>query len=560
MDELPTSSRPFRPARTAAARRFSLSILILSLVSCSMVGSGCSHAGPTGAGPSPVLSATPVPTIRPTISPEPGSEKRGILRLPATPIGTWNPLLESDPFFQDWVPLAYEGLFRITRDQGVQPVLASRTSSLAGDPGAIRIHLADNVLFHDGTRLDAYDVEASFRLIRSRPDSPFFIRIRDIVQCTALDDRTLLVRAGRFMRLLPYAMTFPILPSELLESGEEGDPDNPWPGTGTYMVTRSDGEGSDGGGYGLVPTDRGGPGSAGPGPALRLVFLEDRAEAFRAFFDDRIDMLAMDAAETARMARLLSVRMALYPGNRYLFLLVNPSRDADPEGPSLAEGLRQAIQSLDPAALVDETRIRMSPLPFPPGSRWLAALRPTLRPPSRPTWPEGLDTIRILADPGSPVQQAFLPVLLQSLANAGIGAVSMAPPPDLPYLDALGSSGYDGAMVDLPVSPVPSVLWWLSSDDPNLPPDLAGFPDPVGRSSDPLLVGELADCLRQAPFPSGPDPFDSLPDRILSASGLVGIGFSEEGVLLGPRVRGSLVPGFDNPFEGMEGVRAWPGS
>ena len=132
--------------------------------------------------------------------------------------------------------LLYDSLVTIDDNYLPQPGLAESWEE-SGSGKTWTFHLRENVTFSDGTPLTANDVVATAQYILRRAqdensaDKGFYANLNYFVSSiTAKDDYTVVVKAARKYWGLLYAMTFPILPADYVES------DNP-PGTGAYVVS-----------------------------------------------------------------------------------------------------------------------------------------------------------------------------------------------------------------------------------------------------------------------------------------------------------------------------------
>ena len=145
------------------------------------------------------------------------------------------PLEPVERDFMSIYDLMYDGLITINDDYlPVGNLAESWSKSPNGKSWTFR--LREDVLFSDGTPLTANDVVATANWIITRAnnntdDPGFYMNLKYFIDTiSAEDEHTVLVKAERPYYGLLYAMTFPILPANALESN------NP-PGTGAYMCT-----------------------------------------------------------------------------------------------------------------------------------------------------------------------------------------------------------------------------------------------------------------------------------------------------------------------------------
>ena len=154
----------------------------------------------------------------------------GIQSSKTTAIRPLEPL-ERD--FMSIYDLMYDGLMVINDDYLPECALAESYSQ-SGKTWTFK--LRENLYFSDGSPVTADDVVATANWILAKAgntdssDTGYYMNLKYFASSfTARDDRTVVVKASRNYYGLLYAMTFPILPAESLDS------DNP-PGTGAYMV------------------------------------------------------------------------------------------------------------------------------------------------------------------------------------------------------------------------------------------------------------------------------------------------------------------------------------
>lgn len=152
----------------------------------------------------------------------------GIISVLTTQV---NPLTPVEREFMSVTDLMYEGLLSLDDDYRPQPCLAeSYTSSTDGKTWFF--YLREDITFHDGTPLSAYDAAATANeILRLAQDGQGRYQSLKyfITSIEASDSRTVVVRTNRANYGFLYAMTFPVL-----KAGEVQAP-NPV-GTGAYYL------------------------------------------------------------------------------------------------------------------------------------------------------------------------------------------------------------------------------------------------------------------------------------------------------------------------------------
>ena len=175
--------------------------------------------------------------------------------------------------------------------------------------------LRQNVRFHDGTYMGAYDVAATYQHIMSLGSScPYYARCSNISKIDVVDMYTIQVTGKHESYLTMYAMTFPVLQHDSLTM-------NLPTGTGPYWYMYSDTE--------WVQID------ANPywwkrAPVVDTVYVfryDDTASALRALSTGEVDAVPT-RSQTAALGRLLNDRMSVdYSTLTYEMLVPNLRRD-----------------------------------------------------------------------------------------------------------------------------------------------------------------------------------------------------------------------------------------
>lgn len=140
-----------------------------------------------------------------------------------------NPLVPEEREFQSLTALIYEGLYSIDDNYMPQLNIASKCD-IEGKKWFIT--LRDDVTFHDGTPLTAYDVEATINEILrlANAGQGQYAQLKYIVTSVSVNDASSLVlTVNRPYYGTYYALTFPILPASQVTA------ENPV-GTGPYKV------------------------------------------------------------------------------------------------------------------------------------------------------------------------------------------------------------------------------------------------------------------------------------------------------------------------------------
>lgn len=140
-----------------------------------------------------------------------------------------NPLLSEEREFQSLTALIFEGLFSLDDDYKPVPCLAE---SWTAEGSTWLITMRSDVTFHDGTPCTAYDAEATINeILRLAGEGQGqYAQLKYIVtSASANDAKTLRLKVSRPYYGVLYALTFPVLPKDQVQSVQPA-------GTGPYRV------------------------------------------------------------------------------------------------------------------------------------------------------------------------------------------------------------------------------------------------------------------------------------------------------------------------------------
>ncbi len=134
-------------------------------------------------------------------------------------------------------PLIWESLIYIDDDYKPQPLLCERWEE-TGNGKTWTFYLRSGITFSDGTPLTANDVVATAQYIldlarnEEATDKGYYANLRYFIDSIKADgDLTVVVKADRPYYGLLYAMTFPILPADRIQTASP-------PGTGPYVISK----------------------------------------------------------------------------------------------------------------------------------------------------------------------------------------------------------------------------------------------------------------------------------------------------------------------------------
>lgn len=219
-----------------------------------------------------------------------------------------SPLRITDRDLLSMLDLVYDPLIRLDDDRRPTPALAS-SWQVSSDGTTWTFTIRDNVYFHDGNELTAYDVKATLDALKALADDSslpsnekgiFSLVTNSMTHWQADDKRTLTIRTNKPSYSLLYAMTFPILQAQAIYTA------NP-PGTGPYQITY------------FNPGDEmwlsAFPGWYGMTPYVNEIigiWYDDAEEALRAYEAEQVDIVMTRSAAALRYRGTLSSRTNAY--------------------------------------------------------------------------------------------------------------------------------------------------------------------------------------------------------------------------------------------------------
>lgn len=266
-----------------------------------------------------------------------------------------NPLVCTQRDLISFNELVFESL--ITLDDNLQPT-GELALSWTVDGRVFTFKLRENVRFHDGSYMTAYDVFATYRYIMQlgESNSPYYTRCNYINSMTVLDNNTLQVTGKYESYLVLYAMTFPVLQQDTLS----------WDmavGTGPYWYMNYD--------LDFLQLDVN-PFWWKVAPTYQSIYgyrYDDTADALEALSRGQIDALAT-RSQSAALSRLLANRISVdYSTLTYELLFPNIKKSMF-SNVYTRQALMYAIDITTIASNIYMNMVTESEVPVIPGS-WL---------------------------------------------------------------------------------------------------------------------------------------------------------------------------------------------
>jgi peptide/nickel transport system substrate-binding protein len=166
-----------------------------------------------------------------------GSQDSGELRLYCTYLDTLDPIITENIYYKRYSSLVFESLVKLDAEQKPTPLLSDRWE--ASDDGLIwTFHIRNDVLWHDGVKLTAEDIEFTIKtILESNSVYRGILSNISAYAATSLDSiRIVLKKPNSFT---PELMTFPIISKHNYEKTSlYGSNSQKLPiGTGPYILT-----------------------------------------------------------------------------------------------------------------------------------------------------------------------------------------------------------------------------------------------------------------------------------------------------------------------------------
>lgn len=167
-----------------------------------------------------------------TTAPSEGREEPLEITMPYYPDKSLNPYTSMDYTNRAFLPLLYQGLFSVSAEHEVYPILCQRYT-VSEDMKSHLFELSDKARFSDGTPVTAEDAAASLRA--ASQDGYYEGRFTHIGEISVTAEDQLLIRTD-----CAYEDLSPLLDIPVVKAGQTGDP-SPI-GSGPYLMQERDGQ------------------------------------------------------------------------------------------------------------------------------------------------------------------------------------------------------------------------------------------------------------------------------------------------------------------------------
>lgn len=257
------------------------------------------------------------PTITPSIGRlmkqiDSGPVQGGTLSLPVTAVESLDPFQTSDRYVYYMTCLVFESLFVRTEEGRVEPWLVE---SWETQGQAWTFQLKEDVSFHHGSSLSAYDVKYSLELLKNS-ENPFYSSdiCENILQVNVINSTRFEIFLNTPDPSLIHKLTFPIL-SRALEGKEKAA----LSGTGPYQIDSISET--------QVTLKRFEAWWAGTPAYLEAVVFRvyPETEMLDAFQDGEVDAAFVKNVDFTKYQHRTDMNYQVFPDNQGNFIYVNPN-------------------------------------------------------------------------------------------------------------------------------------------------------------------------------------------------------------------------------------------
>jgi len=134
----------------------------------------------------------------------------GVLNVAIRNPKTLNPLLNEDASIDEILKLVYDDLIILDENQKPSPNIASSWEFSYDDTLIIKIR--DDIYWHNGNLLTAYDVNFSINTIKNAPDTSVYKScVSNIASTSVIDNNTIQIRCRQPLSSEIYNFNFPII-------------------------------------------------------------------------------------------------------------------------------------------------------------------------------------------------------------------------------------------------------------------------------------------------------------------------------------------------------------
>ena len=172
-------------------------------------------------------------------------DPEGFLRIAyAGTVNSLDPHMTTTPVYSSYQFAIYDRLFQLDYDENIEPMLAE-SFEFSADGASLTLHLRDDVVFHDGSPVDAPAVKASLERGQTVDGSTVATSLAGIAGVEVVDDHTVVLRldgvGAEIPALLATSAGSVLNPAVFDDPAVDlGAAPPPAAGSGPYVVTESE--------------------------------------------------------------------------------------------------------------------------------------------------------------------------------------------------------------------------------------------------------------------------------------------------------------------------------
>lgn len=240
------------------------------------------------------------------------------LNLPLIEVDTLNPLLTHNKQVADILKLIYEPLFDFNEENKIEPILASNWSEKDDLTWLVKVN--KNANWHGGKPFIVEDVIFTYNAIQKTENSVYKENIKNIISIEKLDEDTIQINLSSKDKLLPYKLTFPIIPKYYFDLSLNNEEKNSKPiGTGPYKYDSKISENLEV----LVFNDKWWRNEPNKLNKIYLYKYPTYGEAIKAFKSAEIDVIPTSMASWQKKFGIIGIHSYMYENSEFETLIVN---------------------------------------------------------------------------------------------------------------------------------------------------------------------------------------------------------------------------------------------
>lgn len=468
----------------------------------------------------------------------PDEIESGTLRIWMQNPQSFNPLISKDLQWKNMTYLFYDSLYKMDLYQNAIESIAIDQKTTE-DNLIHTITIKRDLMFHDGTPLEASDIVYSFQSIKALgKESLYNQQLENVEIIEEIDTNKIKVILSKPDRFLKQRLIFPIISDEF-----DMEDNNIPSGSGPYKIKSIDEK--------QVIAELYSKSEDYKIRKIDISILEDTREGMKLFGEDEVDIVLFNDDLYINYYLRTDANIIRYPGRTFLFFQLNKTEKLPFADNKMVEEFKRIVYSEDVVAPLAEKLIIPSKFPF----------IETIDTSNDYVYNNKINSLAQLKDKLRIVYMADDLIenkIIQNLEKAFIAyeiQYELQPLKQDKYNEALDKGDYDIALRKAVLDGTPDPGWlYLNEYKPYFPNSTALN---VGNGED---YKENALALYKTMYE---DLTENLSEKLINISGnspFIGIGFKINAVLVSKRVKGDLRSNSFDPYNNIKDVWIWLGS